>query len=149
MAKKNLFKGIVCGLMLTAVVGSTVFAGTVNREIFGYNVRNINDTYSGDVGVYQTIATYDVAGLKVTNNTSSMRYYTLECDWFNSINGSMFDFEASSATLTPGGNADESIARDYSEPRYSYRIYGCGYYGTHTTSGLADKYTMTIDQYED
>jgi hypothetical protein len=149
MKRSNLIKGIVCGLMLTAVVGSTVFAGTVNRERFGYNVRNINDSYTGEVGVYQTVATFDVAGLKVVNNTGSMRYYTLECDWYNSITGSMFDFVAGSATLTPGTNTNKSIEREYDEPRYSYRLYGCGYYGTHTTSGLADKYTMVIDQYED
>lgn len=42
MKKSNLIKGIVCGLMLTAVVGSTVFAGTVSRSA---NLRNVT-TYS-------------------------------------------------------------------------------------------------------
>ncbi len=149
MRKTNLIKGIVCGLMLTAVVGSTAFAGTVKREVFGYNVKNINDTYTGTVGVYQAVITSDMAGLKVTNNTSSSRYYTLECDYYNSITGNLVDAEASSATLSPYTYTTEGIYRDYSEPRYSYRVYGCGYYGTHTTSGLADCYSFYIDQYEE
>ena len=33
MKKSNLFKGVLCGVMLAAVVSSTVAAGTVKREV--------------------------------------------------------------------------------------------------------------------
>lgn len=149
MISKKLIKGIVCGLMLTTVVGTTVFAGTVNREVFGYNIKNISDSYTGDVGVYEAVISKDVAGIRVRNVGGSSRYYTLECDYYNSITGELYDLEASSVTLAPGGIATECIYRDYIEPRCSYRVYGCGYYGTHTTSGLADVYSFYIDQYEE
>ena len=58
MAKTNLIKGIVCGLMLTAVVGSTVFAGTVSRSANLRNVTTYNDTYVGEIGAYNAYGSY-------------------------------------------------------------------------------------------
>lgn len=50
MRKPNLFKGIACGLMLTVIVGTSVFAGTVDRAARLKNVGTYSDYYSGDVG---------------------------------------------------------------------------------------------------
>ena len=135
--------------MLTAIVGSTVFAGTVEREVYGYNVKKINDSYTGSVGVYSAVVNQDVAGLEVRNVGGSSRYYRLECSVYSNARREFIDFEASTTILSPGGIATEAIGRDYRDTMLSYGILGEGYYGTHTTSGLADRYYFYVEQYDD
>ena len=63
MFKRNLFKGIVCGLMLTAIVGTSIVAvsaaqaGTitpikVSNGDFVLNVEDYYDTYDGTYGSF-------------------------------------------------------------------------------------------------
>lgn len=148
MAKSKLFKGIVCGLMLTAVVGSTVFAGNYTNGSYGYNVKNVNNSYTGDVGIYNAYFNSTTAGLNVRNNTNSSKYYKLECDSYYAHTNELVDISASAGVCAPYNLLNENITRDYTDARYMYRILGQGYNSTSEITGRADYYMYTLTQYD-
>lgn len=148
MRKSNLFKGIVCGLMLTAVVGSSVFAGTYTDGSCGYDVKNVNNTYTGNVGVYSAYFNSTTAGLNVRNNSNSAKYYKLECDTFYVHTNELVDISASDGVCTPYNLLNENITRDYKDAWYKYRILGQGYNGTSQVTGRVDYYMYTLTQYD-
>ncbi|MGN0374370.1 MAG: hypothetical protein ACI4EN_02635 [Butyrivibrio sp.] len=147
MKKSNLFKGILCGVMLAAVVSSTVAAGTVQKEVQGYRVRDLDDSYSGDVGTYRAIVRYNLATVTAKNISGSPKMYRMEAAIYDSYLKEYVDFNAKSVVSSPGGSEESvSIDRDYNEARYSYRLLAQGYNGTSTATGRADYYAYYVKQ---
>ena len=146
MKKSNLFKGVLCGVMLAAVVSSTVAAGTVKKEVQGYRVRNFDDSYSGDVGTYRAVVRYNAATIEVQNTSGSPKIYRLEADIYDIQSSRYIDFEAKSVVPSPGYSDYCMIDRDYNEARYSYRLLAQGYNGTSTATGRADYYEYYVKQ---
>ena len=52
MKRTNLMKAVVCAVMITLVMTSTVFAGTIGDVIKVRGVATYTKTHLGDVGYY-------------------------------------------------------------------------------------------------
>lgn len=152
MISKKLIKGIVCGLMLTAVVGTTAFAGTVSRSANLRTVKTYSDTYLGDIGAYNAYGTYHssttvaYANLKVQNTYSSVyKFYGDVREWDD-----VFNYYTASDTetqqLAPGGSFTVSIIRDYSYDVVSYYHNAKCYYSPNSDSVILDSYTYEVLQ---
>ena len=146
MFKRNLFKSIVCGLMLTAVVGTTGFAGTVDRAARLKNVGTYSDYYSGDVGHYTASGTSTQCKLDVRNNTSSPRKYECTLTRYDTDTSSYDAGTTNVVELAPGSNYVKALPRDYDNERYNYNNHVKGYYYTNTTSVILDYYTYLLTQ---
>ena len=152
MAKTNLIKGIVCGLMLTAVVGTTAFAGTVSRSANLRSVKTYSDTYTGEIGAYNAYGTYNssskiaYANLKVQNVSGSIYKYYGEVSRWNSFLKEWTDSDIESQILAPGGNFTVSIVRDYAYDGFDYYNHAKGYYSPYTDSVVLDSYTYEVIQ---
>lgn len=146
MRKGNLFKGIVCGLMLTAVVGTAAFAGTVERSAMLKNVGTYSDYYSGDVGHYTASGTSTQCKLTTVNNTSSPRKYECSLRRYNTDTDTYDAGTTEVVTLAPGVNHVKTLTRDYDNKNYNYRNQVIGYLYTNTTSVVSDNYTYLVTQ---
>ncbi len=152
MRKSNLFKGIVCGLMLTAVVGTTVFAGTVSRSANLKGVTTYSDTYAGDIGAFNAYGTYysgtktAYANLKAQNTYSNVyKFYGEVCEW-NDIYNAYTDSDSETQQLAPGGTFTVTIIRDASYMYVDYYHHAKVYYSPYTDSVILDSYTYEVIQ---
>lgn len=152
MAKTNLIKGIVCGLMLTAVVGSTVFAGTVERTANLRNITKYSDTYAGTIGAYNAYGSYfsgtntAYANLKIQNTYGNVYKYYGEVYRWDTYQEAWTDSDIESQQLAPGGNFTVSIKRDYQVKYYNYYHNGIGYSSPYTDSVILDSYSYDVIQ---
>ena len=135
MKKSNLIKGIVCGLMLTTVVGSTVFAGTFSDEIYGYNKANIRKEFYGSVGKYSGVGTQTSAYVIATNNTVSSRLYKVQYGKYHNGMNQYIQFVTNSDVLGLYGTVDATGEREYNDPYYSYSLVAYGYNSTAEATG--------------
>ncbi len=152
MRQPNLFKGIVCGLMLTAVVGTTAFAGTVSRSANLKGVTTYSDTYAGEIGAYNAYGSYNsstkiaYANLKVQNTYSNVYKFRGEVWRWDDIQNAYTDSDTESQQLAPGGNFTVSIIRDASYDEFNYYHHAKGYYSPYTDSVVLDSYTYNVIQ---
>ena len=98
MAKKNLIKGIVCGLMLTTVLGSAVYAGTLNEQVAAYK-QNVNKSYFGAAGTYITKGDSDWFVLTARSSSGSNKLYKAEVCERHYISGQVSDIDAVSQSM--------------------------------------------------
>ena len=152
MKKSNLIKGIVCGLMLTAVVGTSGFAASraltnVNSGDYVYEVEFYQNNKYGTYGKFTAYGEVDSAETRVVNTSSAPRKYYLETYERNAYLGTITSSDYSVPILTPGGNDYAYIVRYYDNPLYDYYHYGKSYYSTQSTSVVIDNYECIVRQY--
>ncbi len=153
MRKTNLFKVIVCGLMLTAVVGTTGLAATralvqVDDGSYVLDVEFYYDELDGTYGKFITYGETDSTELKVVNNNSAPRSYYIEVFEVDAYLNNVTRSDYSHVVLNPGGNETVYVSRDYDNPRYNYLHNGKSYYSTTSTSVVIDNYKCTLKQYK-
>ena len=148
MRKSNLIKGIVCGLMLTAVVGSSVFAGTFSDEIYGYNKANIRKEFYGSVGQYSAVGTQTSAYVLATNNTASSRLYKVQYGKYHNGMNQYIEYVTNSDVLDHYRTVTADGGRVYNDPFYSYLLVAYGYNSTAEATGQADYFRYYIEQYD-
>ncbi len=158
MAKKNLFKGIVCGLMLTAVVGTVALANIdpastrarvrVGNGDFVLDVEDYYDYYTGTYGTFNLTGAPSTTKLSVTNISGSPNKFYVEAITFNNSLGydQIEDSDHQISNLTPGASTSATSYRDYDYPGHRYVHNGKSYY-SNTTSVVIDNYTCTLYQY--
>lgn len=146
MKRTNLFKGILCGLMLTAVASSVVFAANKDFGIYGYKNGNMKHSFLGSVGVYSSEGTKTAFNTFAYNSTKNSRLFRIEASCKDIVSGNYPEFYADSGIISKGKKIGAGVYRDYKEKRFEYTAYARGYYGTHETSGVADTYKYTIFQ---
>lgn len=147
MRKTNLFKGIVCGLMFTALVGSAVYAGTGSGSAYGYNDTYVADIFYGDVGSYRTVATSELTNIYAKNTSNSSKMYYVEAQHYLSTTGDVIELDAVQEVLDENEISSKAyVIREYDDVYASYFTIGKGYYGASTATGLADYYTYDIYQ---
>lgn len=147
MKRSNLIKGIVCGLMLTALAGSAVYAGTDSGRVYGYNDTYIAHIFYGDVGSYRTIANSERTSIYAKNTTSSYKMYYVEARHYLSTTGETIDIDAVQEVLALNElSSNAYVFREYSDVYASYITTGRGYNGASTATGVADYYTYDIYQ---
>lgn len=146
--KRNFIKGIVCGLMLTTVVGSTVFAGTYDGEIYGYGKTNIRKEYYGSVGQYSAVGTQTSAYVLATNTTPSSRLYKVQYGKYHNGMNQYTQYITDSNVLGHYGTIDATGERVYNDPYYSYYLVAYGYNSTAEATGQADYFRYYIEQYD-
>lgn len=159
MAKRNLIKGIVCGLMLTVVVGTAAFANVSPasenariRVVDGDNVLDVDfyyDYYAGTYGTFNLEGTSSTTKLSVTNIGGSPRDFCVEAKTINNSLGpdQIQDRDYSSQYLTPGSSISATSTRDYDYPAHRYIHNGKSYHES-TNSVIIDSYSCTLYQYD-
>ena len=158
MRKSNLIKGIVCGLMLTAVVGTVALANVdpastrarvrVGNGEFVLDVEDYYDYYTGTYGTFNLTGAPSTTKLSVTNNSGSENKFYVEALTINNSLGpdQTEDSDYKYANLTPGASTSVTSYRDYDYPGHRYFHNGKSYYAN-TTSVVIDNYTCTLYQY--
>lgn len=149
--KRNLIKGIVCGLMLTAVVGTTALAASgvvqVDNGDYVNGVERYYDEYNGIYGKFMVNGTYNRTQIKVTNNTSAPRTYFIYVREYNHASEEYTTMDSSTPTLTPGGNDAAYVTRYCDDYRYAYEHLGRSYSANTVNSVVIDSYNCTLYQY--
>ena len=148
MNKKNFFKGIVCGLMLTAVVGSTVFAGSYSGEEYACNKKNVRKEYVGSVGQYSAVGTETSAYVIATNNTTASRLYKVQYGKYHNGMNQYTEYITDSKVLDFYRAVRVDGSRVYNDPYYSYSLVAYGYNSTAEATGQADYFRYYIEQYD-
>ncbi len=159
MRKSNLIKGIVCGLMLTVVVGTAVFANVspasenarvkVTNGEYVLDVEYYYDYYTGTYGTFNVAGTPSTTKISVTNIGGSPRNFYVEAITINNSLGydKVQDSDYDYGYLTQGGSISATSTRDYDYPAHRYIHNGKSYYDN-TTSVIIDSYSCTLYQYD-
>ena len=146
MRKTNLFKGIVCGLMLTAVVGTSVFAGNYSEEVYGYKNANIRKTYTGSVGIYTATGNQTSAGVIAVNNSGHERFYKTHYGRYHNGMDQYVEFITDSDVVATYSSLQVNGPREYDNVFYSYSLTAYGYNSTAEATGQADFFSFYIEQ---
>lgn len=147
MKKSNFFKSLACGLMMTMVVGTSVFAGTATEtlRVRGYNY---NQPFKGAIANYSASGNDTYAITSVQNTSVSTCYYSLTVRCFDY---SSMDYSASrniAPTLEAGEVSSVKIARDKESYIKDYYHYAKGSVSSSFSSGTTlDNYTVIAKQY--
>ncbi len=149
MRRTNLIKGIVCGLMLTAVVGSTVFAGNFSDDVYGYKVKSIRKEYTGSVGSYSAVGTETSAYVIAVNNTVASRLYKVQYGKYHNGMKQYVEFITDSDILTHYHTISVVGSRLYDDVLYSYSLVAQGYNSTAEATGQADYFRYYIEHFDD
>lgn len=145
MSKRG-FKGIICGLLFTTIIGSAVYAGTGSAvEEYAYE-KNVSKQFIGSGGVYTGTAGEQYVQSSVTSTSSSSRLYKVEVKWKCNLAGYVCDFEADSEIMSRYQVLSVSIGRDSDMVQFSYVTNGKAYNSISEATGIADDYTYTIYQ---
>lgn len=118
--KRNFIKGIVCGLMLTAVVGTTALAATaasvqVDDGDYVWDVEFYYNTFDGIYGTFYATGTPEYAKLEVVNDTYQQRGYAIQVLEYNDPSRAVSNFEYDEVTLGVYGRSSVSIPRNLEE----------------------------------
>ena len=152
MAKRNLIKGIVCGLMLTTVLGTTGFAATkavvqVENNDYVYEVESYYNMYNGTYGNFYAKGETNLAKTEVVNDTYAQRGYALQVKEFNYGSQTITRYDYDEVVLNVYGSSYVSIFRDFDYPGTKYTHTGKSFSSPGTTSVVIDQYECTLYQY--
>lgn len=151
MRKSNLIKSIVCGLMLTAVVGTTALAASgvvqVDNGDYVNGVERYYDEYYGTYGKFMVDGTYNRTQIKVVNNNSVPRTYFIQVREYNYASDEYSAPDSSTPTLTPGGSDTAYVTRYCDDYRYAYEHLGRSYSANTVNSVIIDNYNCKLYQY--
>ena len=145
MRKTNLLKGVVCGLMLTTVMGSVAYAKSdFYREYLGIN-GNGSKEFTGSAGKYEAklTKTYNDGSFIVSaaSSSSSYRYYSVEAKRVYYYDNDVFDIDSVWAVMKYEDRIEAAIARNYwSEEFDNYVGNVVVYNGTSTGTGVFDNF---------
>lgn len=145
MRKINLFKSVVCGVLVSFILGTSVWAGTIERTIAARGVSEYSDYYSGTVGQYSVTGKSTISSLKVVNTSSSPKLFYAAARRYNQYTDSYDLGSTSSYVLTPGQYETKSVERDMNNTNYDYHHFAEGFYST-TSSVRLDFYTFKAQQ---
>ena len=151
MKRSNLVKGILCGLMLTTVMGSVAFAKTdTYSEHVGIN-NSHEKTFAGSVGRYTAQLRRDRynGDFRVIANstTTKEKYYTVQSARMDKKGNYTVDSHGRAAILSKNGNKNQIIAAVGRDPNEEFNCYyGCAitYNNASVYSGVCDDFSWTI-----
>ena len=148
MKKTNLIKAVVCGAMLTLVMGSTVMAGSVTRSLKVRNTTTYNDDYEGTYGHYYSSSTGSNARMVVVNVAGSSKLFSASVKRYNYNDLKYDDRDDHLGTINNGDVVILEIVRDKSKYVYDYIHHAESYMANTTSSGTRmDYYDFTAKQY--
>ena len=75
MKKTNLVKAVVCAIMITLVMTSTVFAGTASDVIQIRNGSTYTKDHTGDVGYYVLAGNSSTIRTTATNRSTGEKWF--------------------------------------------------------------------------
>lgn len=113
MKKRNLFKGVICGFMLVAVVGATVYAGTVSLSAtMDSDYKRVAFSYTPPASTFQEV---ELSGYQYHSQSG---HYTIKTatrtaygankfnDSFTSMIGYVYLTDYAGVQLTLTGSSD-------------------------------------------
>lgn len=145
--KRRLVKSIICGLMLTTIIGSGVYAETVSYNRYGYNPENLYEVIGGDAGRYLVEGTATTLSITATSKSTSYKLYKVEVDQKHYYSHTTLDMDADSAVLKKD---DEGVVaglpRDRKDVFSDYVTNAIAYNSTSEITGVQDNCTLTVYQ---
>ena len=147
MINKKLIKGIVCGLMLTAVAGSAVYAGTGSETVSAYK-KNVNKSYFGAAGTYVTQGNSEIFALTARSSSASNKLYKVEVCRRHYVSNQQTDIDADSKSLKSAGKIDAVIVREWDDVFSKYVSTATTYNSSSEITGVQDKFICTVEQVE-
>lgn len=148
MKKTNLLKAIVCGVMVTLVMGSTVLAGTVTRFAYVRGSNTYFNEYEGAVGEYVASASDGFARTTVMNKSASEKLFYCSIEIYDAANEETYRTLSFADTLTTGRSVSKGLRREVSSRKYNYIHRATGFLSTTSSSAtLVDSYKFTAKQY--
>lgn len=147
MKKTNLLKAVVCAIMITLVMTSTVLAGTASEEIFVRNVAAYTKNYSGAVGDYTLTGTSSSVRTIAANTSTGDKYFQCFVYRYN-FTTETYDYQdVDSGVLANGERMSVEIGRDMNNGLYDYEHVARGYSTpTYISGALVDEYKLKAMQ---
>lgn len=148
MKKTNLVKAVVCAVMITLVMTSTVFAGTVSDVIKVRGVYNYTENYQGSVGHYTFAGDRNYARTTIVNTSKSEKWFQCFVYRYNHDTKSYDSQEIISKAVANGAPLSVQIGRDMNSEIYDYEHKTKGYSTPVYIGGaLVDEYILEAWQY--
>lgn len=145
MRKTNVLKGLVCGLLFTAVAGSAVFAGTGQASYFignGTGAKGIE----GNTGKYMVTAWNEYFEVEAKSTSFETRKFYVEATYRHADTGWQYEIATNSANLTNFMTVTTGLLRDKNDPTYSCCGKFIAYNSSTENSGIMDDYTIILKQ---
>ena len=147
MKKSNFFKSLACGLMMTMVVGTSVFAGTATETKRVRN-SNYNQPFKGALGNYAAAGDDVYAITSVQNTTTSTCYYSLTVCYYSYGMQKFVDTKNIAPVLHPGDVSSIKTSRQRTSYIKDYYHYAKGSVSSSFSTGtMLDNYTFIAEQY--
>lgn len=147
MKRTNLLKAVVCGVMITLIMTSTVLAATVSREekVRGKSYTN---SYSGVVGHYTAAGDNVNARTTIVNTSTSEKWFQCYVYRYNYNSLSYDSSESVSKVLKNGEPVSIVISRNSSSYMYDYEHIARGFYTpVYINNAVADEFRFDALQY--
>ena len=132
--KSNLLKSIFCGLILTTILGSGVYAETVSYNRYGYNDDDIYEVIGGDAGRYLVDGTSTTLSITATSKSTSSKLYKVRVEQRYYRDNTLWDMHADSAVLKKGDDnishclgecTAKGVIRSGTFKRYRFNVLHC------------------------
>lgn len=148
MKKTNLLKAVVCSMMITLVMTSTVFAGTASEVIWARGVVTYTKNYDGTVGNYTLAGNSGSIRTTAVNTSTGDKWFQCFVYRYN-YNTYTYDYQdVDSGVVTNGATMSVDLGRDMNSGVYDYKHVARGYSTPVYVSGaLVDEYTLEAWQY--
>ena len=146
--KSNLLKSIFCGLILTTILGSGVYAETVSYNRYGYNDDDIYEVIGGDAGRYLVDGTSTTLSITATSKSTSSKLYKVRVEQRYYRDNTLWDMHADSAVLKKGDDNSvvAGLPRDSRDVLSDYVTNAIAYNSSSEIKGVQDDCTLTIHQ---
>ena len=147
MKRTNLLKAVVCGMMITLIMTSTVFAGTksVSEKVRG---RSYTNNYEGEVGYYVAAGDSAYARTTIVNRSTGEKWFQAYVYRYNYNSMSYDDQNSESKVMTNGVTMTIDISRAKSSSVYDYIHLAKGFYtSVYINGAVADEYRFEAQQY--
>ena len=141
-------KAVVCAVMITLVMTSTVFAGTIGDVIKVRGVATYTKTHLGDVGYYTLAGNSSTARTTAINNSTGEKWFQCFVYRKNHATGAYDYQDVDSRALWNGETLSVEIDRDLNSRIYNYEHTAKGYSTpVYINGALVDNYTLNAKQY--
>ena len=148
MKRTNLMKAVVCAVMITLVMTSTVFAGTVSDVIKVRGVYNYTENYQGSVGHYTFAGDREYARTTIVNTSKSEKWFQCFVHRYNQVTETYDSWDIESKAVANGAPLSVQIERDKDSKFYDYEHKAKGYSTSMYIAGtLVDEYLLEAWQY--
>ena len=145
MRKTNLLKGLVCGLLFTAVAGSAVMAGTGKDEYF-IGTGTQKDNIVSNVGNYCFNADEDCFDVSAVSTHSTSKKFYVVASYTSYQNDKVQYLCTNTKVMTKGDKVACSILRDKRDPFSECHGRAVTWYGEQDYTGIRDDYTVIYNQ---